>query len=76
MVVLVGFVIALIGLGVAAFEIIDYFVEPEKTVPGYTSLAVLMLVLTGVIIYLIRAWRSSDWPFASARANALTESQP
>jgi dolichol-phosphate mannosyltransferase len=51
LVVLVGFVIALIGLGLAAFEIIVYFVEPEKTVPGYTSLAVLMLVLTGVIIF-------------------------
>jgi glycosyltransferase involved in cell wall biosynthesis len=51
LVVLAGFVIALIGLGLAAYEIIDYFVEPEKTIPGYTSLAVLMLVLTGVIIF-------------------------
>lgn len=51
LIVLGGFVIALIGLGLAAFEIIDYFAEPEKTVPGYTSLAVLMLVLTGVIIF-------------------------
>lgn len=51
LVVLIGFVIALIGLGLAAFEIIAYFVAPEKTVPGYTSLAVLMLVLTGVIIF-------------------------
>ncbi len=51
LVVLVGFVIALIGLGVAVFEIIDYFIAPAKTVPGYTSLAVLMLVLTGVIIF-------------------------
>jgi polyisoprenyl-phosphate glycosyltransferase len=51
LIVLGGFVIALIGLGVAVFEIIDYFAEPEKTVPGYTSLAVLMLVLTGVIIF-------------------------
>jgi polyisoprenyl-phosphate glycosyltransferase len=51
LVVLIGFVIALIGLGVAAFEIIAYFVAPEKSVPGYTSLAVLMLVLTGVIIF-------------------------
>jgi dolichol-phosphate mannosyltransferase len=51
LVVLVGFVIAAIGLGLAAFEIIAYFLAPEKTVPGYTSLAVLMLVLTGVIIF-------------------------
>jgi polyisoprenyl-phosphate glycosyltransferase len=50
LVVLVGFVIALVGLVIAAFEIIDYFVEPDKTVPGYTSLAVLLLVLAGVII--------------------------
>jgi dolichol-phosphate mannosyltransferase len=35
---------------VAVFEVIDYFVEPEKTVPGYTSLAVLLLVLAGFII--------------------------
>jgi hypothetical protein len=41
----------LIGLGLAAFEIIYYFVAPEKSVPGYTSLAVLMLVLAGVIIF-------------------------
>jgi polyisoprenyl-phosphate glycosyltransferase len=51
LVVLAGFLIALIGLGLAAFEIIDYFIAPEKTIPGYTSLAVLMLVLTGVIIF-------------------------
>jgi dolichol-phosphate mannosyltransferase len=50
LVVLLGFVIALIGVVVAVFEVIDYFVEPEKTVPGYTSLAVLLLVLAGFII--------------------------
>lgn len=50
LVVLVGFTVALVGLVVAAFEIADYFLEPEKTVPGYTSLAVLLLVLAGVII--------------------------
>ena len=49
-VILAGFAIALIGLAVAAFEIIDYFADPNKTVPGYTSLAVLVLVLAGVII--------------------------
>ncbi len=35
---------------VAGFEIADYFLEPSQTVPGYTSLAVLLLVLAGVII--------------------------
>jgi glycosyltransferase involved in cell wall biosynthesis len=49
-VILAGFAIALIGLAVAAFEIIDYLAVPNKTVPGYTSLAVLVLVLAGVII--------------------------
>ena len=51
LVVLVGFVIALIGFAVAAYELIDYFVEPAKRFPGFTSLAVLLLVLTGVIIF-------------------------
>lgn len=50
LVVLVGFVVAVIGVVLAAFEVIDYFVEPEKSVPGYTSLAVLLLVLAGFII--------------------------
>lgn len=50
LVVLVGFLVALAGLVVAGFEVVEYFVEPEKTVPGYTSLAVLLLVLAGVII--------------------------
>jgi glycosyltransferase involved in cell wall biosynthesis len=50
LVVLLGFVIAAIGVGVATLEIVDYFAEPEKTVPGYTSLAVLLLVLAGFII--------------------------
>jgi polyisoprenyl-phosphate glycosyltransferase len=50
LVVLIGFVIALVGIVVAAFEIADYFLEPHKTVPGYTSLAVLLLLLAGVII--------------------------
>ncbi len=51
LVVLIGFVIALIGFGLAAYEIIDYFVEPAKAVPGFTTLAVLMLVLSGVVIF-------------------------
>jgi polyisoprenyl-phosphate glycosyltransferase len=50
LVVLVGFLIASAGLALAAFEVIDYFVEPEKSVPGYTSLAVLVLVMAGFII--------------------------
>jgi polyisoprenyl-phosphate glycosyltransferase len=50
LVVLAGFVVALAGIVLAAFEIVDYFIEPDKTVPGYTSLAVLVLVLAGFII--------------------------
>jgi dolichol-phosphate mannosyltransferase len=49
-VVLVGFVVALIGVVLAGYEIVDYFVEPDRSVPGYTSLAVLLLVLAGFII--------------------------
>jgi polyisoprenyl-phosphate glycosyltransferase len=50
LVVLLGFVVALAGVIVAIFEVADYFLEPEKTVPGYTSLAVLILLLAGFII--------------------------
>jgi dolichol-phosphate mannosyltransferase len=50
LVVLVGFLVALAGVALAAFEIVDYFVEHTKTVPGYTSLAVLVLLLAGFII--------------------------
>ena len=50
LVVLTGFVIATIGVLVATLEVVDYFAEPEKSVPGYTSLAVLLLVLAGFII--------------------------
>ncbi len=50
LVVLLGFVVAVIGVALAAFEVIDYFVEPDKSVPGYTSLAVLVLVMAGFII--------------------------
>jgi polyisoprenyl-phosphate glycosyltransferase len=49
LVVLLGFVLAFAGI-VAAFEVADYFLEPEKSVPGYTSLIVLLLVLAGFII--------------------------
>ena len=50
LVVLLGFVVALIGIVVAGFEVADYFIEAQKRVPGYTSLAVLLLVLAGFII--------------------------
>jgi polyisoprenyl-phosphate glycosyltransferase len=50
LVVLVGFVVAVIGLGLAVFEIADYIAGPNQSVPGYTSLAVLLLVLAGFII--------------------------
>jgi glycosyltransferase involved in cell wall biosynthesis len=49
-VVLVGFLVALAGVLLAAFEVVDYFAEPDSSVPGYTSLAVLFLVLAGFII--------------------------
>jgi dolichol-phosphate mannosyltransferase len=50
LVVALGFAVAMVGLALAGFEVVDYFVEPERTVPGYTSLAVLVLVLAGFII--------------------------
>ncbi len=50
LVVFVGFVVALAGIVLAGFEVADYFIEPDKSVPGYTSLAVLLLVLAGFII--------------------------
>jgi len=50
LVVLAGFVVALAGVVLAGFEIADYFIEPDKSVPGYTSLAVLLLLLAGFII--------------------------
>jgi dolichol-phosphate mannosyltransferase len=50
LVVLVGFVVACVGVGLAVFEVVDYFAEHDKTVPGYTSLAVLLLLLAGFVI--------------------------
>jgi polyisoprenyl-phosphate glycosyltransferase len=50
LVVLLGFLVAFAGIVVAGFEVADYFIEPDKTVPGYTSLAVLVLVMAGFII--------------------------
>jgi polyisoprenyl-phosphate glycosyltransferase len=49
-VVLVGFLVALAGIVLAGFEVVDYFAENDRTVPGYTSLAVLLLLLAGFII--------------------------
>jgi polyisoprenyl-phosphate glycosyltransferase len=50
LVVLVGFLVALVGVAVAVFEVADYFLQPKEAVAGYTSLAVLLLVLAGFII--------------------------
>jgi polyisoprenyl-phosphate glycosyltransferase len=50
LVVLCGFLVALVGFALATFEVVDYFAENDKTVPGYTSLAVLVLLLAGVVI--------------------------
>jgi polyisoprenyl-phosphate glycosyltransferase len=50
LVVLLGFLVALAGVGLATFVVVDYIVEPAKSVPGYTSLAVLILLLAGFII--------------------------
>ncbi len=49
-VVLVGFLVAAGGIVLAVFEVADYFIESDKTIPGYTSLAVLLLLLAGFII--------------------------
>ena len=50
LIVALGFMIAAAGIALAGFEIADYFIEPDKTVPGYTSLTVLLLVLAGFVI--------------------------
>ena len=50
LVVLTGLLIAVCGMLLAGFEILDYIAGPNRAVPGYTSLAVLVLVLSGVII--------------------------
>jgi dolichol-phosphate mannosyltransferase len=49
-VVLVGFLVALAGAILAVYEVVDYFVEPGNRVPGFASLAVLLLLLAGFII--------------------------
>ena len=47
-IVLLGFLVALAGAGLAAYYLFAYFVTDP--LPGYTSLAVLLLVLSGFII--------------------------
>lgn len=50
-VVLAGFLIAITGVGLSVFVVIDHFAEsPANRVPGYTSLAVLLIMLAGFII--------------------------
>ncbi len=49
-VVAIGFVIAVTGVALAIYEVILYLTGPNKSVPGYTSLAVLLLLLAGFII--------------------------
>jgi dolichol-phosphate mannosyltransferase len=49
-VVLVGFLVALVGIGLAVYEVVDYVADPGSRVPGFTSLAVLILLLAGFII--------------------------
>jgi glycosyltransferase involved in cell wall biosynthesis len=50
LVMLVGFLVALVGAGLAAYEVVDYLGDPARAVPGYASIVVLLLVLSGVII--------------------------
>jgi polyisoprenyl-phosphate glycosyltransferase len=47
-IVFLGFGVALAGVGLAAFDIYDHFTATSP--PGYTSLAVLVLLLGGFII--------------------------
>lgn len=50
LVVLLGFVVASAGIGLAIYEVVVYVLEPSKRVPGFTSLAVLLLLLAGFVI--------------------------
>lgn len=47
-VVFTGFLVALIGAGLAAYNVVYYFVAGQPT--GYTSLLVVILLLSGLII--------------------------
>jgi dolichol-phosphate mannosyltransferase len=48
-IVYAGFVIALIGALMAGFFVLDYLVS-NRTYPGWTSLSVLVLLMSGVVI--------------------------
>lgn len=50
LVVLAGFVVAFVGAALAVYEVVDYFADARGRVPGYTSLAVLILLLSGTVI--------------------------
>jgi len=47
-VIFIGFMVASLGVGLAAYNVYDYLIGSQPT--GYTSLAVLLLVLAGFII--------------------------
>lgn len=47
-IVLIGFVFALAGAGLAVYDIYDHFVQPSP--PGYTSLVVILLLVGGFLI--------------------------
>ena len=47
-IVFVGFLVVLAGLGLAAYYLVTYLVSEPP--PGYTSLAVLLLLLSGFVI--------------------------
>jgi hypothetical protein len=32
-----------------------------------------LILLTGVMIYMIRAWKQGEWPFAADRVKALAK---
>ena len=49
-IVFAGFVIALGGIGLAGFMVVDHFAHVTKQLPGYTSIVVLMLLLFGFLI--------------------------
>jgi polyisoprenyl-phosphate glycosyltransferase len=48
-IVVAGFAIAIAGAGLAAYDVYDHFAA-RPSVPGYTSVVVIMLVLVGFLI--------------------------
>ena len=71
LVVLAGFLVAVIGSLLAVYEVVDYFVEPSSTVPGYTSLAVLLLVLAGLILISVGVVGLCTWDGSSSRSRTV-----